>query len=106
MFGALHGLETLYQLIGYNLTDNIYCISDEVIIYYPRFPYQGIMIDTSRRYMSISVITTLLISNIYLTGGGCNDRFSAAALKAARSNASNDFLAMSFSCAAFATLAN
>ena len=60
VFGAFHGLETLYQLIGYNLTDNTYCISDGVIIDNPRFPYRGIMIDTSRHFMSISVIKQVI----------------------------------------------
>ena len=56
VFGALHALETFFQLVVFNLTDSTYMASSTSISDAPRFPYRGIMIDTSRHFMSVSVI--------------------------------------------------
>jgi hexosaminidase len=56
VFGALHALETFFQLVVYNLTDGTYMAASTTIVDAPRFPYRGVMIDTSRHFMSVSVI--------------------------------------------------
>ncbi|XP_075234714.1 chitooligosaccharidolytic beta-N-acetylglucosaminidase-like [Lycorma delicatula] len=56
-FGARHGLETLSQLIIYDeynynlLIPKLINIED-----YPKYPYRGIMLDTSRNYFSVNSI--------------------------------------------------
>jgi len=58
VWGVLHGLETLSQLIEWNYTTlnyNIllapYVIRDE-----PRFPWRGLLIDTARNFLSVDTI--------------------------------------------------
>jgi hexosaminidase len=56
VYGALHALETFFQLVVYNLSDSTYMAASTSIEDAPRFPYRGVMIDASRHYMSVSVI--------------------------------------------------
>lgn len=57
-YGALHGLETISQLISFNFTSNTFSIDclplqvDDA----PRFPHRGIMLDTARHFHSIPMI--------------------------------------------------
>ncbi len=54
--GAMRGLETFYQLLAFNQSDGTYCLEAAAIVDAPRFPHRGVMIDTSRHFMSLSVI--------------------------------------------------
>lgn len=67
VFGALRGLESFSQLIDYDLTDNYYTISDTPISVtdYPRFPWRGIMIDTSRHFLQVPTILTMIDALAY-----------------------------------------
>ena len=56
IFGAMHGLETLTQLVDVNaaggdktIPATPVTISDE-----PRFPFRGLMIDSGRHFLSIA----------------------------------------------------
>eukprot|EP00026_Physarum_polycephalum_P004786 Phypoly_transcript_04810.p1 GENE.Phypoly_transcript_04810~~Phypoly_transcript_04810.p1 ORF type:complete len:455 (+),score=56.61 Phypoly_transcript_04810:14-1378(+) len=62
VFGAMHGLESLSQLIDYNIKGNYYTIEGAPIMIddYPRFPWRGIMIDTSRHYLRVDTILTMI----------------------------------------------
>lgn len=60
VFGALHALETFAQLVVYNLTDDSYSVASADIRDAPRFPFRGVMIDTSRHFISISVIKSVV----------------------------------------------
>lgn len=56
-FGARNGLETLLQLIVFDdLRDQIQIIRDAYIEDKPAFPYRGILLDTSRNFVSVEVI--------------------------------------------------
>lgn len=63
-FGARHGLETLSQVIwwdeyakgGYLKVLKVATVQDS-----PAFPYRGLMIDTSRNFMSIESLKKVLI---------------------------------------------
>jgi hexosaminidase len=62
VFGAMHALESLAQLIDYNITTNTYAI-EETPIYifdFPRFPWRGVMIDTGRHYLETETILTMI----------------------------------------------
>jgi hexosaminidase len=54
IFGALHGLETLQQLV--QVEDGGYVIPTVAINDSPRFPWRGLMIDVSRHFMPLPVI--------------------------------------------------
>lgn len=56
VFGALHALESFAQLVVYNLTEDSYSVASADIRDAPRFPFRGVMIDTSRHFISVSVI--------------------------------------------------
>jgi hexosaminidase len=56
VFGALHALETFFQLVVFNSTDGTYQAASTSISDAPRFAYRGIMIDSSRHFMSLSVV--------------------------------------------------
>ncbi|XP_049624745.1 beta-hexosaminidase subunit beta-like [Suncus etruscus] len=55
VWGVLRGLETFSQLI-YQDSYGTIMINESSIIDVPRFPYRGILIDTSRHYLSIELI--------------------------------------------------
>lgn len=60
VFGALRGLETFSQIVQYNFYTNQYQISTHVIEDAPRFPYRGVMLDTARRFMTVSSIKMVI----------------------------------------------
>lgn len=56
-FGARNGLETLSQLIVFDdLRDKLQIIQDAYIEDKPVYPYRGILLDTSRNFISVDVI--------------------------------------------------
>ncbi|CAL8069559.1 unnamed protein product [Orchesella dallaii] len=60
-FGARHGLETLSQLIAYNDEMNCLQIVDQAIIRdKPVFKYRGIILDTSRNFISVPTLKRLI----------------------------------------------
>jgi len=52
--GALHGLETFYQLI--DNTPNGWTAAAATIDDHPRFPWRGFMLDASRHFMPLEVV--------------------------------------------------
>jgi len=60
VFGALRGLETFAQLVIFNISSGSYEIEASTIVDAPRFPYRGIMVDTSRHFISVSVLKQLV----------------------------------------------
>jgi hexosaminidase len=54
VFGALHGLQTLQQLVA--VEDGRYVIPAVQINDSPRFPWRGLMIDVGRHFMPLPVI--------------------------------------------------
>eukprot|EP01084_Bolivina_argentea_P159028 276985_1 len=65
IWGGLRALETLSQLVQFNYTQRYYNIFGCNIIDYPRFPHRGILIDSSRFYLTISSIKQLLDAMSY-----------------------------------------
>ncbi|KAG5874272.1 hypothetical protein JTB14_028872 [Gonioctena quinquepunctata] len=60
-FGARHGLQTLTQLIIFDdLRDELQVPRDVLITDRPAYPYRGILLDTSRNYVSVAVIKKTL----------------------------------------------
>ncbi|CAD5115483.1 DgyrCDS4452 [Dimorphilus gyrociliatus] len=55
VWGALKGLETFSQLV-YRSSDNIYRIHRTLINDFPRFPHRGILLDTSRHFLTKETI--------------------------------------------------
>lgn len=56
-FGARHALETLSQLVEYHETaDALIVVNQAEVSDAPIFPYRGVLLDTSRNYISISVL--------------------------------------------------
>jgi hexosaminidase len=51
--GAMHGLETLLQLLE---SDTVYYFPGCIITDSPRFPWRGLLIDVARHYMPVDVI--------------------------------------------------
>ncbi|CRK96298.1 CLUMA_CG009718, isoform A [Clunio marinus] len=61
-FGARHGLSTLQQLVWYDDEDEVLkIISTAKVEDCPKFPYRGLMLDTSRHYFSVDAIKRTLI---------------------------------------------
>jgi hexosaminidase len=54
VFGALHGLQTLQQLV--QVEDGRYVVPAVQINDSPRFPWRGLMIDVSRHFMPLPVV--------------------------------------------------
>ena len=54
--GALHGLETLLQLISVDNFGSFYIWSTGSIQDKPRFPWRGLLLDASRHFMPVHVI--------------------------------------------------
>ncbi|KMT14684.1 hypothetical protein BVRB_4g074520 [Beta vulgaris subsp. vulgaris] len=67
VYGALHGLQTLSQLCGYNFKTRLIEINmvPWTVFDQPRFPYRGLLIDTSRHYLPLSVIKKVIDSMAY-----------------------------------------
>ncbi|CAH0551866.1 unnamed protein product [Brassicogethes aeneus] len=56
-FGARHGLETLSQLIIFDdLRDELQIPRDVYIVDKPAYPYRGILLDTSRNFVTVKAI--------------------------------------------------
>lgn len=56
-YGARHGLETLSQLIVYDdIRNEILVVGSIEISDAPKFPYRGLLLDTSRNYFSVEAI--------------------------------------------------
>eukprot|EP00002_Diphylleia_rotans_P004356 TRINITY_DN13186_c0_g1_i1.p1 TRINITY_DN13186_c0_g1~~TRINITY_DN13186_c0_g1_i1.p1 ORF type:complete len:564 (+),score=117.28 TRINITY_DN13186_c0_g1_i1:46-1737(+) len=62
VFGALHGLETFSQLIRFDYSSSTYSLpfSPYNIVDKPRFPHRGVLIDTSRHFLPVDYILTIL----------------------------------------------
>lgn len=60
VWGCLRGLETFSQIIIYNFNLGYYQGYFVNITDIPRFPWRGMLIDTSRHFLSISTIQTVL----------------------------------------------
>eukprot|EP01089_Gocevia_fonbrunei_P012682 TRINITY_DN3066_c0_g1_i2.p1 TRINITY_DN3066_c0_g1~~TRINITY_DN3066_c0_g1_i2.p1 ORF type:complete len:301 (-),score=57.50 TRINITY_DN3066_c0_g1_i2:626-1528(-) len=57
VWGALHGLETLSQLISWDDVTHIYSIAMPVTISdAPRFPWRGFLMDTARHFLDLKTI--------------------------------------------------
>ncbi|CAB3401004.1 unnamed protein product [Caenorhabditis bovis] len=56
VWGALRAMETFSQLIFYNKESKEYQIRTAEIVDKPRFPVRGIMIDSSRHFLSVNII--------------------------------------------------
>ncbi|KAK9673531.1 hypothetical protein RND81_12G173400 [Saponaria officinalis] len=67
VYGALHGLQTFSQLCRYNFKTRLIEISlaPWIITDQPRFPYRGLLIDTSRHYLPLPVIKDVIDSMAY-----------------------------------------
>ncbi|XP_046283006.1 LOW QUALITY PROTEIN: beta-hexosaminidase subunit beta [Marmota monax] len=59
VWGVLRGLETFSQLV-YEDSFGAFTINESNIVDSPRFPYRGILIDTSRHYLSVKTILKTL----------------------------------------------
>ena len=54
--GALRGLETWSQLVGFNATDSTYFVCGATVQDAPRFPLRGVLVDCARHFMSVAVL--------------------------------------------------
>ncbi|XP_001368242.3 beta-hexosaminidase subunit beta [Monodelphis domestica] len=59
VWGALRGLETFSQLV-YRDSYGAYVINETEVTDFPRFPFRGILIDTSRHYLPLKTILMTL----------------------------------------------
>ncbi|KAG0721718.1 Chitooligosaccharidolytic beta-N-acetylglucosaminidase [Chionoecetes opilio] len=59
-FGARHALETLSQLIEYHETSDALMVVAAQIEDSPVFPYRGILLDTSRNFVSVATLERTL----------------------------------------------
>lgn len=60
-FGARHGLETLSQLTIFDdLRNEVQIVRDASITDKPVYPHRGILLDTSRNYISVDVIKKII----------------------------------------------
>eukprot|EP00028_Trichosphaerium_sp_Am-I-7-wt_P007495 CAMPEP_0168533356 /NCGR_PEP_ID=MMETSP0405-20121227/17020_1 /TAXON_ID=498012 /ORGANISM="Trichosphaerium sp, Strain Am-I-7 wt" /LENGTH=543 /DNA_ID=CAMNT_0008559385 /DNA_START=519 /DNA_END=2147 /DNA_ORIENTATION=- len=60
VFGALRGLETFSQLVTFNYNSYEYSAKLVTISDRPRLSYRGVMIDTARRFMTVSSLKGLI----------------------------------------------
>jgi len=60
-YGARHGLETLSQMITYDdLSDTLQMYSSATVRDRPSFPHRGVLVDTSRNFMTVDVIKQII----------------------------------------------
>ena len=59
IYGAMRGLLTLSQLVQFNLTSATYTLFGVSVHDSPRFEYRGVMVDTSRNFVSLNEIQTV-----------------------------------------------
>jgi len=61
VFGAMHGLETLSQLIEYDALTMTYSIyASTTIVDKARFPWRGMLIDTARHYLKMETLYRMI----------------------------------------------
>lgn len=60
VFGALHALETLAQLIQFNLSSQSYYMPACTIVDAPRFPWRGVLVDTARHFLSPAALRAVV----------------------------------------------
>ncbi|KAJ6643163.1 Beta-hexosaminidase subunit beta [Pseudolycoriella hygida] len=65
VWGAIRGLETFSQLIWTNGESNQHFVNETVITDYPRFPHRGLMIDSARHFLPVSIIEQVLEAMSY-----------------------------------------
>eukprot|EP00041_Stephanoeca_diplocostata_P014190 m.255467 g.255467 ORF g.255467 m.255467 type:complete len:705 (+) comp19616_c0_seq2:49-2163(+) len=53
IFGAIRGLLSFSQLVQFNLTSATYTVFGADVIDQPRFEYRGLLVDTSRNFISV-----------------------------------------------------
>jgi len=65
-YGARHGLETLSQMISYDdLSDTLQTYSTAIVEDEPSFKHRGLLLDTSRNFMSKKVIKNIISGMSY-----------------------------------------
>ena len=65
-YGARHGLETFSQMIAYDdLTDTLQTYSSAIVRDRPSFPHRGLLVDTSRNFMTVDVIKQIISGMSY-----------------------------------------
>ena len=64
IYGAMHALETLSQLVRFNFDADAYQIANSPwhIEDWPRFPHRGLLIDTARNFEPVRVIKQVIDS--------------------------------------------
>lgn len=66
IYGALRGLQTFSQLVMFNVSSATYTMFGVQVVDNPRFEYRGVMVDTSRNFVSLDelkVMCDLMESN-------------------------------------------
>jgi hexosaminidase len=63
VFGAMRGLETFSQLVVYS--GGKYSVQETSINDFPRFPFRGVLVDTSRHYIPLKIILAFLDAMAY-----------------------------------------
>jgi len=65
-YGARHGLETLSQMISYDdLSDTLQIYEQAIVEDKPKFSHRGLLLDTSRNFMSKKVIKQIISGMSY-----------------------------------------
>eukprot|EP01063_Lacrimia_lanifica_P005153 TRINITY_DN12964_c0_g1_i1.p1 TRINITY_DN12964_c0_g1~~TRINITY_DN12964_c0_g1_i1.p1 ORF type:complete len:595 (+),score=148.63 TRINITY_DN12964_c0_g1_i1:52-1836(+) len=65
VYGALRGLETFSQLVGFNFDSQTYTTTPVAIEDAPRFPHRGLMVDTARHFQPLAAIRAIIDSLPY-----------------------------------------
>lgn len=66
IYGALNGLKTFAQLVQWHKEGLIIPFTPIVVHDKPRFPWRGLMVDTSRHFLPVSVLENLIDSISYV----------------------------------------
>ncbi|GAB6022838.1 hypothetical protein CHUAL_006933 [Chamberlinius hualienensis] len=65
-WGILRGLETFSQLVYHNNSEPVkFAINSTIIFDYPRFPFRGFLLDTSRHFINVNTIKNQLDAMAY-----------------------------------------